>query len=183
MISPITHSIPGRPRILQGNFGDRGNVDLRNVALGARPDKLALQLSEDSQLNTLLPRDTQGVCGSSQMIDVVTVDDIVAAEGISHLDLLKIDVQGWEMEVLRGASKLIADHDLIFVLAEVAFRSDATEMQLFGELHDHLERNGFALSGFYESVRFGPRKEFLSFANALYIHPAARLKWADSRAA
>ncbi len=48
-------------RVLQANFGDRRNVDLRNVALGAHPDRRVLQLSEDSQLNTLMPRDTQGV--------------------------------------------------------------------------------------------------------------------------
>ncbi|MEI7873600.1 MAG: FkbM family methyltransferase [Alphaproteobacteria bacterium] len=164
-------------RVLQANFGDRRNVDLRNVALGAHPDRRVLQLSEDSQLNTLMPRDTQGVCGATQMTEVATIDDIVAAEDISHLDLLKIDVQGWEMEVLRGAGKLIAEHNLIFIYTEVAFRSDATEMQQFGELHDHLERNGFALCGFYEGMKFGPRKEFLGFSNALYIHPAARLKW------
>jgi len=164
-------------RVLEANFGGRSNVDLRNVALGARPDRLALQLDDYSELNTLMPRDTQGPAGTTQMTDVATVDDIVAAEGISHLDILKIDVQGWEMEVLHGAGKLIADHNLIFIYAEVAFRSDAAEMQQFGPLHDHLERNGFALCGFYEGMKVGPRKEFLVFSNALYVHPAARLKW------
>jgi len=103
----------------------------------------------------------------------------VAANGISHLDLLKLDVQGWEMEVVRGAARLIADHNLLFVLAEMTFRSDQREMQQFTELHDHLEARGFVLSGLYELLRYGPRKEFVLFANVLYLHPQARLKWTD----
>jgi hypothetical protein len=116
------------------------------------------------------------------MVNVMTVDDVVAANRLSHLSLLKIDVQGWETEVLRGASTLIANDNLIFVFAEVAFRADETEMQQFGELHDHLEKNGFVLCGFYEPLRYGPRREFVLFCNALYLSPKARLKWTDMRA-
>ncbi len=164
-------------RVLEGNFRGRENTRLRNIAIGAHPGRLALQLSEDSQLNTLVPRNTEGLPAATQMTEVATIDDIVAAEGISHLDLLKIDVQGWELEVMRGASKLVADHNLIFIFVEVGFRRYETEIQHFCGLHDHLESSGFILCGFYETVRFGPRKEYLGFANALYIHPEARRKW------
>lgn len=169
-------------RALEAKFGNRRNIHLFNVALGAHPDRLALQLSDDSELNTLVPRNTADKAVSTQMIDVKTVDGIVAERSISHLDLLKIDVQGWEMEVLKGASNLIANHNLIHVFAEVAFRADENEMQQFGELHRHLEGNGFVLCGFYDFLRYGPRKEFVLFSNVLYVHTEARLKWTDMRA-
>ncbi|MBX9946143.1 MAG: FkbM family methyltransferase [Reyranella sp.] len=169
-------------RRLEAGFKDRGNVHLFNAALGARAGQLALQLSEDSEFNTLVPREGTGAAGATQMTEVTTVDAVVAAHGISHLDLLKVDVQGWEMEVLHGARELIAGQNLVFVFAEVAFRSDETEMQQFGELHRHLESCGFVLCGFYDPVRYGPRREFVLFANALYVHPGARLKWTDMQA-
>lgn len=169
-------------RVLQAKFQNRKNIHPLNVALGSRPQRLALQVSEDSELNTLVARPGADAANAMQMTEVMTVDDVVAAHGISHLDLLKIDVQGWEMEVMKGATTLIADQNLIFVFAEVAFRSDETEMQQFGELHAHLEKNGFVLCGLYDLLRYGPRKEFILFANALYMHPEARLKWADVRA-
>lgn len=166
-------------RRLQEGYGNRDNVHLFNVALGAHADRLALQLSDDSELNTLVPRGGAGSPGATQMTDVTTVDAVVATHGISHLDLLKIDVQGWEMEVLRGAQDLIANRNLVFVFAEVAFKWDEGEMQQFGELHAYLEKNGFVLCGFYDFLRYGPRKEFILFSNALYMHPEARLKWTD----
>lgn len=154
------------------------NVHLHKIALGSRPATLALKVRANSELNTLVAADAS-TDAATQTTEVTTVDDIVAANGISHLDLLKIDGQGWEMEAIRGAVKLIADHNLIFVLAEMTFRSDETEMQQFTELHDHLEAHGFVLSGLYELLRYGPRKEFVLFANVLYLHPQARLKWTD----
>jgi FkbM family methyltransferase len=162
---------------LSANFGGRKNVHLQKMALGSTPATMALQVRANSELNTLVAADDAD--GSIQTTEVSTVDEVVAKQGISHLDLLKLDVQGWEMEVVRGASRLIADHNLIFVLAEMTFRSDQKEMQQFTELHDHLEAQGFALSGMYEPLRYGPRKEFILFANVLYLHPQARLKWTD----
>lgn len=163
---------------LAANFGGRQNVHLQKIALGSRPATMALQVRANSELNTLVAGgDAAG--GAIQTTEVSTVDEVVARHGISHLDLLKLDVQGWEMEVVRGASRLIADHNLVFVLAEMTFRSDQKEMQQFTELHDHLEALGFVLSGMYEPLRYGPRREFILFANVLYLHPQARLKWTD----
>jgi FkbM family methyltransferase len=162
---------------LSANFGGRRNVHLQKMALGAEPGTMALQVRANSELNTLVAAgDAEG---TTQATEVSTVDEAVARHGISHLDLLKLDVQGWEMEVVRGASRLIADHNLIFVFAEMTFRSDEKEMQQFTELHDHLEAQGFVLSGLYELKRYGPRKEFVLFANVLYLHPQARLKWTN----
>lgn len=162
---------------LSANFGGRKNVHLQKMALGSTPGTMALQVRANSELNTLVPADDAD--GDTQATEVSTVDEVVAKHGISHLDVLKLDVQGWEMEVVRGASRLIADHNLIFVLAEMTFRSDQKEMQQFTELHDHLEAQGFVLSGMYEPLRYGPRKEFILFANVLYLHPRARSKWTD----
>lgn len=169
-------------RHLEAKFGGRRRIHLFNFALGAEAGRLALQLGDDSELNTLVSRGAGGAPDSTQMTEVTTVDAIVAAHGISHVDLLKLDVQGWEMEVMKGATELITNHNLIFVFAEVAFRSDQNEMQQFVGLHGHLEKCGFVLCGFYDLMRYGPRKEFVLFANALYVHPEARLKWTDMQA-
>ena len=57
------------------------------------------------------------------MIVVETVDDFCQNERISWIDLLKIDAQGWELEVLRGSKGLLARNAIHFVFAEVGFRN------------------------------------------------------------
>ena len=158
------------------------NVHCYNLALGSRPDKLVLQLRENSEHNTLVTGGAPDAFPSaSQVVDVTTVDSLVASHQLSHLDILKMDVQAWEMEVMRGAANLIANQNVMFVFSEVAFRRDANEMQQFDELHSYLEHNGFLLCGFYDPVRYGPRKEFVFFANALYLNPEYRLKWIENQ--
>jgi FkbM family methyltransferase len=165
---------------LAAKFGGRTNIRLHKLALGSRAETLRMLTRDNSELNTLVGAAT-AESALTQNTELATVDSIVAQQGISHLDLLKIDVQGWEVEVIRGAEQVIRDHNLIFVLAEAAFRSEETEMQQFSELHSCLTAQGFILSGMYDWLCYGPRREFALFANVLYLHPHARLKWVDMR--
>lgn len=165
--------------VLQRTHGGRRNVHLHRMALGSKREQRSMLIRDNSELNTLVSS-SEGIDASkAELIEISTVDEITALRNISHLDLLKMDVQGWEMEVIRGASDLIANHNVMFVLAEVTFSAREAEMQQFDEFHDCMERNEFTLCGFYDLMRYGPRKEFVLFANALYVSPAARLKWTD----
>jgi FkbM family methyltransferase len=42
-------------------------------------------------------------------VDVIVLDSFVEEHNISHIDLLKIDAEGHELEVLRGATKLLRE--------------------------------------------------------------------------
>lgn len=46
---------------------------------------------------------------SQAHVDLVTIDDIVAERGITNLSLIKVDTDGFEVGVFRGAMKTLAD--------------------------------------------------------------------------
>ncbi|CAN5872170.1 hypothetical protein BH23ACT12_BH23ACT12_00090 [soil metagenome] len=50
-----------------------------------------------------------------------TLDEFVKSEGIDHLDLVKIDVEGGEMSVLEGALQTIEQHHPLVVLEFSSF--------------------------------------------------------------
>lgn len=52
-------------------------------------------------------------------VNVTTLDDYAQANGIGRLDLLKCDVEGGELEVLKGAVVLLNKHDAPIVLIEL----------------------------------------------------------------
>lgn len=159
---------------LEASFGGRKGVVLNPFALGSQEETRVMSLHANSELNTLVasqPR-TADLTGVSEEVRLSTLDHYCKGHGIRQIDLLKLDVQGWEMEVLRGGLGLLADRRIRFIYAEVGFRRDDTDMQHFSELNEFLESNGYRLSGFYDHFRWGTGKPFLGFSNALYINPA-----------
>jgi FkbM family methyltransferase len=53
------------------------------------------------------------------VVAMATLDDVLAGEGIGPVDYLKIDVEGFELPVLRGARRTIAASPAIVVQTEL----------------------------------------------------------------
>ncbi|MGA2017852.1 MAG: FkbM family methyltransferase [Opitutaceae bacterium] len=82
------------------------NVEAHNVALGDRSGRLALRKRFfNTGANTLGRPDTRSF-PSEVEVDVVSLDEFLPA---LRPDLVKIDVQGWEVEVLSGMQRMLAD--------------------------------------------------------------------------
>jgi FkbM family methyltransferase len=78
------------------------------IALGAAPGRAAMS-AEVFTGNNRISRD------GAVEVPVETLDRVVAARNLDRLDLLKIDVEGAEADVIRGASRSIARHRPVVV--------------------------------------------------------------------
>jgi len=56
--------------------------------------------------------------GHKQMVNVQTLNEFIAKEGIENIALLKIDVEGWEHQVLLGAGDLLSKKDAPILVVE-----------------------------------------------------------------
>ncbi len=70
---------------------------------------LNLFSQESSQLNSLGTPDTGETIAESLVVKTVSLDDFAEAEKISHFDFIKIDAEGAELDILRGATKLLKE--------------------------------------------------------------------------
>lgn len=73
-----------------------------------------------------------------------TIDDLAEQYKVNSLDLLKIDTQGAELAVLRGATSLLSRTAAIWV--EVSFVKLYEQSCLFHEVHESLYNHGFQLT-------------------------------------
>jgi len=90
-------------------------ADLVNAAVMDKPGTLSLHLSgDDPEANSLFGDDPNSV-----RVPAISLDDDLAARGIDHVDLLKIDAEGAEPYVLDGATRLLTSPHPPAIIMEV----------------------------------------------------------------
>jgi FkbM family methyltransferase len=78
-----------------------------------------------------------------EKVDLVTLDDWMASEGLSRIDALKLDTQGSELDILWGASRALESVRVAEV--EVEFNRLYEGQPLFGDVDRLLREHGFEL--------------------------------------
>lgn len=135
----------------------RERVTIHGVALGRERGDLELHVSAAADSSSLLPiseRQVQAFPGTEQKrterVAVRVLEDYVAAD-LGRPALLKIDVQGFELAVLEGASASLEHVDEVFV--ECSFEELYKGQALADAVVCKLRCAGFWLVGVYGVVR------------------------------
>ncbi|NCA10408.1 FkbM family methyltransferase [bacterium] len=82
-----------------------------------------------------------------------TLDNVVFARDAAEPafgEFIKLDAQGAELEILRGADRLLADRT-VAIVAEVSFCELYEGQPLFGDVAAYLQTRGFSFYGFHAS--------------------------------
>lgn len=82
-----------------------------------------------------------------------TIDRFCARHGIAHIDLLKIDTEGFDMNVLKGAQGMMEKRGIRLIVVEAGMYAGNTRHVPFLDLHAYLEGLGFVLFGMYDQCR------------------------------
>lgn len=139
-------------RIFRKNHG----VVLHRVALGSRSEDAELNVSAQDDSSSLLPiTDLQEATfpGTGlRMLEPVKIkrlDEVLSLEEIPGPALMKVDVQGGDLDVLIGAGELLAAFD--FICVEVSFLEFYSGQPMADQVLRFMEESSFTLLGVYNS--------------------------------
>ena len=101
---------------LRLTFGDDAEVKLVNKAAGSAPDQATMMISDmDDRISSMSRAFVEATADSKRFgnatwkesitVEVVTLDQLIAEYGVP--DFIKVDVEGFELEVVRGLSRPI----------------------------------------------------------------------------
>jgi FkbM family methyltransferase len=85
-------------------------------------------------------------------IETTTLDAFLATEGVQEVDFLQIDVQGADLQVLKGAAEVL-QRSVLAVQIEVEFAQIYQNQPLFADVDLHLRKQGFSLFDLYKTSR------------------------------
>lgn len=144
---------PGLAVKLNEKFKDVKNVKIHSVALGSANSVLKFNiLNYENSSSILKPSATnfkyhQEKMNTSQEVDVDVkrLDEVIPGQ---EIDILKLDLQGYELEALKGCEKLLSKVKVI--TTEIEFVPLYNDQPLFGDIDVYLRSKGFFLLNLYE---------------------------------
>ncbi len=147
------------------------NVTCVNMALGEKEERIQIMAHESSECNSLkntAPKDADG----GITIESTTAAIFCKKNNITHIGLLKIDVEGFEIEVLKGFDESFLRNNVKFIYAETGFDKSDSFKTHYADMEHHLKALGFVTSAFYEQILHGKNSLILSFCNTLFTNSA-----------
>jgi FkbM family methyltransferase len=131
----------------------REEVTLFETAIGPRETEASIYISRRADSSSLLPITKQSEIfpgtelKEKQIIQVAPLSKHLDPQNIRAPALLKIDVQGYELEVLRACELLLTLFQFVYV--ELSYIELYGGQALAGEVISHLAERQFQLLGVY----------------------------------
>ena len=135
-------------------------VMVEAMAVGSSEGISLLNVLENNELSSILELQRNDTNPFSDTlvrevisVPITTIDSYAERQNLTHIDLLKIDTQGFDLEVLRGAAKTLRRRAVDNLLVEVNFASLSKGQGSFGDIEQFLADKGYGLLTLYEVVR------------------------------
>lgn len=147
--------LPEAGDVFAAVFAHDDRVHLHRVAIGSSRATMPFYVTDRADSSSLLrpgagQKAAFGVSTASEIaVKVVPLSDEIDLTRLPTPIMMKVDVQGAELEVLRGCSDLSAiDH----IYVELSFVELYEGQALFDEVRAYLETSGFELGGVFNEV-------------------------------
>lgn len=155
---------------LKKNHTGKPDIFLQNVGLGAVAGKKEFLENESSEMSSFLEYDQMewGKFKEKTIVDLSTLDEYCRQNYITKIDVLKMDTQGYELEVLKGAVNMLKEKNIQLLFFEVIFSDMYKNLPAFGDIHKLLSDNNYKVVKFYDSHCVN---DLLCWIDVLYINP------------
>lgn len=145
---PILAFEPIRKEFLkiQQRFIESKHIIIENKGLGSKVEKVNLYVGEFSPSSSILKPETENY--TIEEISITQLDNYNSNFSNYHTILCKIDVEGFEMEVLKGGEEALKRIKYLYIEA----RTTEIVGCSFEEIYDFLIKKGWRYLGNYDTA-------------------------------
>ena len=170
----IIHSFEPSPAAFQTlreqTVGISG-LHLTNTGLGASPGTKTFVENEKLDMSSFLEpgQECWGSVRKRAQLQLDTIDEYCARTGVKYIDVLKSDTQGFELEVLRGASGMFERKRIRLVYLEIILSAMYQGLPGMDEICKFLFERNFRVVSFYDMHY---QNDLLSWTDVLFVDPS-----------
>ncbi|QHS56056.1 FkbM family methyltransferase [Mucilaginibacter sp. 14171R-50] len=144
------------------------NISSFNIALGDKFETLEIPVYNSATINTLKEACYDEIAQSTQKVTVLRLDNFLSEQKITGvIDILKIDVEGYELEVLKGMGDYLKK--VRYIVTEVGYQRTATKTH-FSDMDIFMEKNDFEIFNIYELSPIYNVRTKLHYSNNVYMN-------------
>jgi FkbM family methyltransferase len=158
---------------LKKKHGNNNYVELVPSGLGSTAEKRKLYFdSEGSGWASVFERKGTQFnhdLSRTEEIEIITLDEFCKSKSINRIHFLKADVEGFELEIFKGASQMLANIDFIQFEFSFANYNSKTYLLDFFELLSGFRIFRILKNGIQE-IEYDPRYEILMTTNYLAVN-------------
>jgi FkbM family methyltransferase len=155
---PETHvySFEPNPKVfstLKKAYENNTRVTPINAGIGSTTGEMMFQINKRAVTSSFLPATEyhkMNIASSNIQIEkvlIMTIDDAMSKEGVSHIDILKLDIEGFEIEGFKGIKDI--DKKVSMVFAEVNLQPTYEGQPLMDDVIIYMREHNFNLVNFY----------------------------------
>lgn len=166
---------------LEQKFVGNPKVHVVQAALGDMAGKAKFNINVSRPTNSLLPSaeslqpDLKQLCALVEQVEVevTTVDEYCRANSIEHVDVIKLDLQGYDYLALKGAEATLQKARV--ALVEVLFKEIYKGCHCFPDILNLMIDQGFKLHTLC-GLHYGEADELL-WADAIFVKSTHADSW------
>jgi len=153
LIEPNPKSLVKIQEVLD-QIGENKTVHLQKVAVGA--EEKTVQLVDSRGMTRIAQSEKDKPKNDADegkfSVECKTLDIVVSDLSNRHVSILKIDVEGYELEVLKGAKALLSNNDVDVIYIEAGMDADNNQQVHYRKIEDLLNKYGYRVFRFYEQM-------------------------------
>jgi FkbM family methyltransferase len=144
------------------------NIRLWNCALGSTTGQMQFFENSHPDMSSFLSPSEYGwgKVIKETLVDVKTIDQFCRDEHIEHIDILKSDTQGFELEVFRGAEDTIRSKKIGLIYFEIIFSDMYKDLPSFTAIYDFLKSRDFLFVSMYQ---FYYQRQLAGWTDAVFV--------------
>ena len=162
--------IPYLAQALQDKYVSSDKITIRAAALGASESIVELKINKILPATSFFESDEDYSekyhHGNLETKERIEIPQVRLDAEINRVDILKLDLQGYELEALRGSTGILSRVKLI--LLEVEFIPAYKDQPLFAEIDMFLRENGFKIFNLFDLSTHSDGQ--LTSGDAIYLN-------------